>query len=110
MTHIVLFVLGGHGEWFVGQLILTCLLGFNNKGDRTGPVLALDNGLELPVLVGAVRDGDHLDVFATHVGGEVLNFLHGWNACAAPSQGQGHWLVWPTIQEAAKFLSEICVY
>lgn len=106
MTHLVLLVLIGHGERLVHQLIWLGLLWLHTEGDWATPVLPFNDGCQLPVLVGAVGDGDHLDIPTPHLCGEVLHLLDGGNACTASCQRQRHWLVGPTIQETSQFLEE----
>ena len=104
VSHLVFLVLIGHGEGPVDQLVLFALLWLHAEGHWAAPVLPFDDWRQLPVLVGAVGDGDHLDVPAPHLCGEVLHLLDGRDACTAACQRQCHWLVGTTIQEAPQFL------
>ena len=104
VSHLVFLVLIGHGEGPVDQLVLFALLRLHAEGHRTTPVLPFDDRCQLPVLVSAVGDGDHLDVPAPHLRGEVLHLLDGGDARTAARQRQCHWLVGTTIQEAPQFL------
>ena len=102
-------VLRGHGHRFVGQLILFGLLRLDTEGNRARPVLSFNHWRQLPVLVGTVGDGNHLDITASHLRAEVLNFFDGWDACTTSCQCQGHWLVRTSVQEATQFLGKTSV-
>ena len=94
-------VLCRHGLGTVGHLIVTHCVRFHDKVCCASPVLAINNGGQVPRHVGAVGNWDLLDIFVTHKGAEAVNLLHGWNAGTAACQGQCDLFVGATIQETA---------
>lgn len=71
----VLLALCGHSEGAVGQFVLLGLLWLHDELDRSTPELAFYHWAQLPQLVCLVYDGNHLSLFTTHKGHEVLHFF-----------------------------------
>ena len=86
-----------HGEGPVHYGEVPALLGLDDEEGGPGPLVAVDDGLQLPQLVGAVVNGDVLHVLLAHARLKQLRVLVGSRPRADPVKGHRQGLVLPAF-------------
>jgi len=83
---VLLAVAATHRHGKVGHLVDGVGLGLDHERAQSAEEVALDQGLELPVRVGPVRNGDLLGLLLAHEGVEGVGLLLGHNLDARATQ------------------------